>query len=185
MAADAVDAAVQGLDRTVGPSVTADVPLVGAVGWPALWNQRHLLARRSGLHQERVEHLLRRYGVLTEQVLALVAADPSLAEPLPEADDYLRAEVVYSAGHEGARHVDDVLTRRTRISIESWDRGVAAAEVVAELMGDVLGWSAARREAEVERYHERVAAERASQQLPDDASADAARLGAREVALPG
>jgi glycerol-3-phosphate dehydrogenase len=185
MAADAVDAAVQGLGRAVGPSVTADVPLVGAVGWPAVWNQRHLLAQRSGLHQERVEHLLRRYGVLTEQVLDLVATDPGLAEPLPGADDYLRAEVVHSTANEGARHVDDVLTRRTRISIESWDRGLAAAEVAAELMGDVLGWSTSRREAEVERYRERVAAERASQQLPDDATADAARLLAREVPLPG
>ena len=27
--------------------------------------------------------------------------------------------------HEGARHLDDVLTRRTRISIEAWDRVAA------------------------------------------------------------
>ena len=43
----------------------------------------------------------------------------------PGAEDYLRAEVVYAVSHEGARHLDDVLTRRTRISIETFDRGVA------------------------------------------------------------
>jgi glycerol-3-phosphate dehydrogenase len=78
-----------------------------------------------------------------------------------------------------------VLTRRTRISIESWDRGLAAAPVVADLMGDVLGWPAERRAHEVELYRERVAAERASQQLPDDVSADRARLAARESVTTG
>ena len=118
-------------------------------------------------------------------MLALVQADRSLAEPLPGADDYLRAEVVYSTRAEGARHLDDVLTRRTRISIESWDRGLAAAPVVAELMGDVLAWPAERRAHEVELYRERVEAERASQQLPDDVSADRARLAARDSVVTG
>jgi glycerol-3-phosphate dehydrogenase len=185
MAEDAVDEAVRALDRTVGPSVTANVPLLGAVGWPAPWNQRAALAASSGLHVARIEHLLGRYGALVEEVLALVEADRSLAEPLPGADDYLRAEVVYSTRAEGARHLDDVLTRRTRISIESWDRGLAAAPVVADLMGDVLGWPAERRAHEVELYRERVAAERASQQLPDDVSADRARLAARESVTTG
>jgi glycerol-3-phosphate dehydrogenase len=185
MAEDAVDEAVRALDRTVGPSVTENVPLLGAVGWPAPWNQRAQFAASSGLHVARIEHLLGRYGALVEEVLALVETDRSLAEPLPGADDYLRAEVVYSTRAEGARHLDDVLTRRTRISIESWDRGLAAAPVVAELMGDVLGWSAERRAHEVELYRERVEAERASQQLPDDVSADRARLAARESVVTG
>lgn len=183
MAEDAVDEAVRGLDRTVGPSVTDNVPLAGAIGWPAPWNQRQLMAERHAVHVARVEHLLGRYGALTEDVLALVDADRSLAEPLPGADDYLRAEVVHAAAAEGARHLDDVLTRRTRISIESWDRGLAAAPIVADLMGDVLGWSAEQRAREVQLYTDRVAAERASQELPDDVSADRARLAAGEIAL--
>ncbi|NED06086.1 glycerol-3-phosphate dehydrogenase, partial [Streptomyces sp. SID6648] len=68
------------------------------------------------------------------------AADPSLGEPLTGAEDYLRAEVVYAASHEGARHLDDVLTRRTRISIETFDRGTRCAQEAAELMAPVLGW---------------------------------------------
>jgi glycerol-3-phosphate dehydrogenase len=44
----------------------------------------------------------------------------------------------------GARHLDDVLTRRTRISIETFDRGVGAAPEAARLVAGVLGWDEAR-----------------------------------------
>ncbi|MEU1803842.1 glycerol-3-phosphate dehydrogenase/oxidase [Streptomyces sp. NPDC019937] len=181
MAKDAVDEAVHGLDQRVGPCVTEDVPLVGAVGYQALWNARARMARRTGLHVARVEHLLNRYGALTEEVLELIAADPSLGEPLTAADDYLRAEVVYAASHEGARHLDDVLTRRTRISIETFDRGTRGAREAAELMAPVLGWGPEQIDKEVEHYEKRVEAERESQRQPDDLTADAARLGAPDI----
>jgi len=185
MAKDAVDEAVHGLvrdlERAVPASVTADVPMLGAEGWDALWNQRHVLARRAGLHPVRVEHLLNRYGSLVHEVLDLIDADPSLGEALPGADDYLCAEIVYAASHEGARHLDDVLTRRTRISIETFDRGLGACDKTAWLMADVLGWSKEQVDVEVEHYRQRVAAERESQQMPDDETADAARLGAPDV----
>jgi glycerol-3-phosphate dehydrogenase len=100
---------------------------------------------------------------------------------LPGADDYLCAEIVYAASHEGARHLDDVLTRRTRISIETFDRGLGACDKTAWLMADVLGWSKEQVDVEVEHYRQRVAAERESQQMPDDETADAARLGAPDV----
>jgi glycerol-3-phosphate dehydrogenase len=187
MARDAVDEAVRALDAKVPPSVTDEVPLLGAEGYAALWNQRRTLAERSGLHRARVEHLLHRYGTLVHEVLALLAEDAAspqpqgLAEPLPGADDYLRVEVVYAVTAEGARHVDDVLTRRTHTSIETWDRGVAAAPVVAGLMAPLLGWDAAHEALEVEHYLARVAAERQAQEQPDDETADAARLGAPDV----
>ncbi len=181
MAKDAVDAAVHGLDGKVPESCTDRVPLVGAEGFTAAENQKHRTAERTGLHVARIEHLLSRYGTLVHEVLALVEQDRSLGDPLDGAEDYLRAEVVYAASHEGARHLDDVLARRTRISIETFDRGVRAAPVAAELMGRVLGWSEQQTTREVEHYLKRVAAERESQQQPDDASADAARLGSPEI----
>jgi len=133
------------------------------------------------VHRVRVEHLLNRYGVMTDELLDLIRATPTLADPLPGADDYIGAEVVYAATHEGALHLDDVLARRTRISIEAWDRGVAAAPVAAKLMGDALGWDAARVESEIAHYLKRVEAERASQEQPDDASADRVRLAVPDV----
>ena len=108
----------------------------------------------------------------------MLRADPSLAVPLPGADDYLAVEARYAVTHEGALHLEDVLTRRTRISIEAWDRGVAAAPEVADLMAALLGWSDEDKQRELDRYLARVTAERASQTKPDDDSAEAARLEA-------
>ncbi|MBQ1445468.1 glycerol-3-phosphate dehydrogenase/oxidase [Arthrobacter russicus] len=181
MAKDAVDEAVRTLDERVPESCTETIPLLGAVGYQAAWNRRNRTAEETGVHVARLEHLLGRYGSMTSEVLAIIAADPSLAEPLPGAEDYLRAEVVYAATHEGALHVSDVLTRRTRISIESWDRGVAAAPVVADLLAPILGWSKAVKDAETKKYLARVEAELLSQEQPDDASADAVRLAVEDV----
>ncbi|MEF3119156.1 glycerol-3-phosphate dehydrogenase/oxidase [Streptomyces chrestomyceticus] len=181
MAKDAVDEAVHGLDQRVAECVTEDTPLVGAEGYKARWNARAHTAARTGLHVVRVEHLLNRYGSLADEVFELVLADPGLGEPLAAADDYLRAEVVYACTHEGARHLDDVLTRRTRISIETFDRGTRSARECAELMAPVLGWDADQVDREVQHYEKRVEAERESQRQPDDLTADAARLGAPDI----
>jgi len=182
MAKDAIDAAVSALDGKIADSVTEDIALLGAEGYQAAWNKRSKIARKFGVHTVRIEHLLNRFGTLTDELLDLISANPELAEPLPGADDYLAAEVVYAASHEGALHLEDVLARRTRISIEAWDRGVSAAPVAARLMAGVLGWDEARIEREVANYLRRVAAERASQEQPDDESADRIRLEAPDIA---
>ncbi len=181
MARDAVDEAVRAIDAKVPPSVTESIPLLGAEGFAAMKNARHLLAQRYGVHVARVEHLLGRYGSLATEVLDLFAGDPTLGEPLAGASDYLRAEIVYAASHEGARHLDDLLARRTRVSIETFDRGIGAMEEAARLAAPVLGWSDAQVTREVEHYRKRVEAERESQTMPDDETADSARMGAPEV----
>jgi glycerol-3-phosphate dehydrogenase len=182
MAADAVDEAARTMDARVPDSCTNELPLLGAEGYRALWNQRRALAVTAGVHVARIEHLLNRYGSCVNDLLDMLRADPALAAPLPGADDYLAVEVRYAVTHEGARHLDDVLARRTRISIESWDRGVAAAPVAAALMTDVLGWDDATRQSEIDHYRVRVEAERVSQTKPDDTTAEAARLGAPDIA---
>ena len=183
MAQDAVDAAAQSLERSgqdVGGSITDRVPLIGASGFEARTNQRVALARSSGLPVARIDHLLGRYGGLVDEVLAIVARDPALGEPLEGTEDYLAAEVVYAVSQEGARHLDDVLTRRTRISIETFDRGTASARPAAALMAGVLGWDDSRVDEEVDHYLRRVEAERQSQQKATDQEADEARVRAPE-----
>jgi glycerol-3-phosphate dehydrogenase len=185
MARDAVDAAGHSLSSSGGAgvraSITDRVRLLGADGYETRANQRVLLARRSGLHVARIDHLLGRYGGLVDEVLDLVARRPDLAAPLDGAEDYLAAEVVYAVTHEGARHLDDVLTRRTRVSIETFDRGVAAAPAAARLMAGELGWSPATVQEEVEHYLRRVEAERRSQLMATDQEADEARVQVSDI----
>jgi glycerol-3-phosphate dehydrogenase len=183
MAKDAVDVAARTLRKTVGdpgPSITDRVPLLGAQGFEARTNQRVSLARASGLDIGWIDHLLGRYGGLVDEVLPLLIDRPELAEPLIHAPDYLCGEVVYAVTHEGARHLDDVLTRRTRISIETFDRGALCAPQVAELMASVLDWDRARLVEEVDHYLRRVEAERQSQEKLTDQEADEARVQAPE-----
>jgi glycerol-3-phosphate dehydrogenase len=181
MGKDAVDAAVRSLNRRVPPSVTHETPLLGADGYRALVNRTEGLAAETGLHPARIEHLLGRFGSRLFELTEQIAADPELAEPLPGCDDYLAVEVLHAVTHEGAQHLDDVLARRTRISIEAWDRGLAAAEPAARIMAEPLGWDEETIAREVELYRDRVAAERESQQMPDDKAANVARTSAPDV----
>jgi len=181
MAADAVDAAAEDLPRRVAPSCTDRVPLLGADGYFAMRNQVDALAAEYGLHPYRVRHVLDRYGSMIRDVLDPGLVEGALLETVPGAPDYLMAEIRYAVTHEAALHLEDVLTRRTRISIEYPHRGVECAVEVADLVGAILGWDAADRAREVAQYTARVDAERASQSRIDDEAADAVRTVAPEV----
>jgi glycerol-3-phosphate dehydrogenase len=181
MAADVVDRAARRLGNDVRPSWTDQVPLLGADGYAVMWRDRADIARRHEVPVGALEHLLERYGTLTTEVLELIGTDPALGRTLPGAPEYLAAEVVYAARAEGALHLEDVLTRRTRISVETPHRGVESAPRAAELMGSVLGWERSTVDREVRKYLAQVEAERESQRMLDDRAADAARLGAPEA----
>ena len=111
-------------------------------------------------------HLHSRYGSEARVLLALVEADPTLAEPLVDGLPYLRAEAVYAVRHEMAGSVDDVLTRRTRARLQARDASAAAAAAVAALIAPELGWSAQQAEADAARYEALVEAERVAADLP-------------------
>ncbi len=181
MADDAVNAARADLGAGVPDSVTHQIPLLGAEGYHALTNQVDKLAAAHGLPEWRVTALLDRYGSLITELFDLCAEDPSLLKPLPGAEEYLKVELLYGATHEGALHLDDLLARRTRISIETPDRGVAAAGAAAALVGPVLGWDEARMRDEETAYSSRVTAERESQQELDDQEANAERQVAPDI----
>ena len=183
MAEDAVDHATRDFPERVPPSVTAETPLIGAEGFRALQNRRAALAQRYALEPQRVDHLLHRYGSAVDEVMALVEGAPDLARPIDGADEYLRVEARFAASHEGALHLEDVLARRTRISIETEDRGLAAAEPVARLIAPVLGWDEEQIAREVELYRELIAAERAAQQQATDREADAVQVGVPDVRM--
>jgi glycerol-3-phosphate dehydrogenase len=152
MARDVMDAALADFGRWVPASVTDQLPLLGADGLAAAAAEAERLAEDYGLPWEAVEHLLDRYGTLTEEVLELTRDDPALAQPVAGGHPYLGAEVAYAVTHEGALHVEDVLVRRVRLFIETGTRGADAVGPVTRIMGDLLGWDNRQRAAETERY---------------------------------
>ncbi|MDR5712798.1 glycerol-3-phosphate dehydrogenase/oxidase [Nesterenkonia flava] len=172
MAQDVVDFAVNGSfkDRA---SLTEVMPLLGAVGYGEWTARAEEIAAAHGWDRGRVERLLHRYGSLTGEVLDLIADDDSLGRALEYAPSCLRAEIVYACTHEGALHVDDLLTRRTRLIHEVPDRGAAAAEEVAGLAAGVLGWDEERRRAEISAYRDFIHAQKQAEQLASDAEAAA------------
>lgn len=174
MAMDAVDAAVVDGSLPVGPSTTSGVRLLGAEGFEVRKNQRATLAATHGVSEAVVDHLLGRYGGMVDELLGLVDTDRALAEPVVGAPGYLAAEVVFAVTHEGARHLDDVLLRRTRAGIETADSGRAAAPAVATVMAALLGWDAETVEAEIDAYGHIADLEYAAADRPAD-DAEAAR----------
>ena len=124
---DAVDKAVEDIAKKVPGSVTEHTPLLGADGYHALANQIPALALRLGISEAQVDHLLGRYGSLIFEVLAPAHDDPTLLEPIPGAEQYLKAEAVYAVTHEGAllsgRHSStDGYGYRWNTPIAGWDR---------------------------------------------------------------
>lgn len=178
MARDAVDATSEDLDRPLPPSPTADLPLIGATGFHGLASQAERLSHQSGLPTDVIRHLLRRHGDRIGEVLDLAATRPDLSRPLAAGHRYLRAEVTHAAAAEGALHLDDVLTRRTRLSVEARDRATGVAHDAAVLMATELGWTDDQISEEVQRYQERGDAEQSSHRQPDDVAANAIRLAA-------
>jgi glycerol-3-phosphate dehydrogenase len=171
MARDVVDAAVVGLPRPVPLSVTGQLPLLGADGLPAVLASAGRLAADYDVPPTVAGHLITRYGTLATEVLDLVSADKTLGRPLLDGYPYLRAEVAYAVTHEGALHAEDVLARRVRLLIESFDAGLAAAPEVVAVMAGLLGWNRRRRAAELRRYQ-------------DFANANAAALAPAPPAAP-
>ena len=150
MAEDTVDAAVKVIGapvgRRAGRSRTRRLALRGADGWEEA--------------READAHLAERYGGEAGVLAAMVAADPSLADPLVPGLPYRRVEGVYAARYEMATTLDDVLSRRTRARLHARDATAAAAEDVAALVGGELGWSAEERAAQVAAYRAAAARER-------------------------
>ena len=78
----------------------------------------------------------------------------------------------FGARYEMAMSVEDVLGRRTRLSLIDWAHGMNAAPDVAAILGDALGWDAAERA-------RRLQAERGDQ-VPGDGFAFAIRVAGQQ-----
>ena len=152
MARDAVDAAARSMGRELPPTPTATLPLVGAPGWRAVENQLPRLSAEYAVPEPTLRRMLHRYGDELPDVLAPIRDDAALGFPITGTAGYLPVEFRRAVTHEGARTLDDVLTRRTHVAIEDPDAGVGAAEEVAALLAPVLDWDTARQKEEAAAY---------------------------------
>ena len=162
MARDVIDLAVNELRKLSSESVTEKLPLIGADGYFALVQQIERIADESGLDSQTVTHLLNRYGSLISEILDLIKEVPSLGKKLDSDLPYIKAEIYYAVSHEGARTVDDVISRRTRIAFEARNQGLDLADAIAEIIAPVLGWSTKERRASVAAYESLVVRELAA-----------------------
>ncbi|MDQ0096041.1 glycerol-3-phosphate dehydrogenase/oxidase [Paeniglutamicibacter psychrophenolicus] len=120
MAQDAVDAAAARLGVST-PSRTRRLPLVGAADRDAL------AALRAPAR------LVAKYGTEAPVVHALAGEHPLLAEPLFEGTGITGAELFFAIRAEGATGIEDLLERRTRLSLVPADAARAAGRAAQVL----------------------------------------------------
>jgi glycerol-3-phosphate dehydrogenase len=136
MAEDTVDQAAMlaGLDER--PSVTADLPIHGHHPEPEAFGE------------------LAFYGSDAEEVERLIRSEPGLSERLHPRHPTRAGEVVWSARHEMARTVEDVLSRRTRTLLLDARAAREMAPRVADLLAGELGRDHGWAEEQVRLFHE-------------------------------
>ena len=150
MARDAVDVALEG-QSGAARSATADLALLGAAPRPELDRLAAALAEETGMDSEITARLVDRHGSQARDVVAL-GQDLDLLRPLADDVPHLEAEVAWAGRQELAVGLDDVLSRRMRVSMARRDRGASIAPRVAAILGRELGWDEARQQAEVEAF---------------------------------
>ncbi len=92
---------------------TAHAKLPYSVGYELERYVKEQCTRAHGILTETViRRLVRNYGSGTEELLELIQRKPKLAEPIPGAEEILKAEVVYAANSKFAVSLADIVCRR-------------------------------------------------------------------------
>jgi glycerol-3-phosphate dehydrogenase len=103
-----------------------------------------------------VEHLMNTYGGNYRVVLEITRESEGMKETLVRGLPHIEAEVVYAARYEMIATVEDLLARRTRITLLASDHGRSCAMRVATLIGAELGWSHAEIELAIEDFKDKT-----------------------------
>ncbi|MCW2707859.1 MAG: glpA, partial [Frankiales bacterium] len=159
MAKDVVDRIVE-RDGTKARCRTDEINISGTRPMGELLAETRGLARGLGLTQEVAESLVRQCGETASHVLSLVQADRSLGAPLSPHAPHIAAEVVHAARSEGAASVDDVFSRRMRLSLRAKDAALPAAPLAAQLLARELGHDDDWSRRQVDAYADAVRQER-------------------------
>lgn len=150
MAEDAVNAVQQQLGSPVGGCLTREHHLSGSEGYSDAYPQTLVAAH--GVTEAAARHLSEKFGTRAAAVLDLAKREPALAQGLVDGHPAIRAEIAYSARHEMAATLDDVLERRTGLQFFSWEAALAAAPVTAAVMQREMGWDGAQTQKAIDEY---------------------------------
>ena len=104
-------------------------------------------------------HLHQRFGEDAEQIMAMIAERPELADVAIPGLDYVKAELLYSARHEMVTSLIDLLTRRTRAHLMDARATLASAGEIVRLVAPELNWDDHEGERQLEDYSRLVADE--------------------------
>lgn len=152
MAQDAVNAVAIQWSAQAPASTTENLVLAGAEHYsPDHWKK---LQQAFALDPDICQHLASKYGSRAEKVLALTATRPELADRILPEFPFLKAEIVYAVHEEMAMSIRDFMARRIRLEIMDWTAAREATPMVAQWMGECLGWSASKQETEAKNYLE-------------------------------
>ncbi len=167
MAAEVVDEATAVADLRCGESTSHVARLPGARGLANRALDRDFdkrskdLAEGAKLPIEIATRLVDVYGSRADDVAKYAMESRGDAERLSEDSEVIYAEVKYAVTAGQALAVDDVLVRRTSLSLTARDQGLGSAERVADTMASLLGWSSKEAARQVEAYQDAIALTRA------------------------
>lgn len=159
MAKDVVDR-IDARDGRRARCRTDEIPLSGSQPLDVLTAEVVQAAAGLGLEAGTADGLVRQAGEQAHDVLSLVAADPSLGEVLSPSAAHIGAGVVHAARAEGAMTLDDVYSRRLRLSLRARDAGLPSAPLAARLLAAETGRDQAWATAQVAAYTDAVRRER-------------------------
>ncbi|MCU1600146.1 MAG: dependent oxidoreductase [Frankiales bacterium] len=159
MAKDVVDRIVE-RDGAKAKCRTDEISISGTRPMAELLAETRGEARGLGLPEDVAESLVRQCGETASHVLSLVQADRSLGAPLSASAPHIAAEVVHAVRSEGASSVDDVFSRRMRLSLRAKDAALPAAPLAAALLARELGRDELWEQQQVNAYAEAVRQER-------------------------
>jgi len=169
MAKDVVDRIVE-RDGRRARCRTEEIALQGGRPLGPLLEEVRAAAAPLGLSGQVAGSLVRQTGDRAFDVLSLVAADPSLAQVLSPSAPHVAAEVVHAARAEGAVTLDDVYSRRLRLSLRARDAALPSAPRAARLLATETGHGDAWAAAQVAAYTAAVRRERGVLGLPGTAA---------------
>lgn len=153
MARDVVDTVVEKLGRGQKHDLTKAAPLPGGdfVGMDSLIAE----ASRAMNDIALADHLTSSFGSRWAAVWAEISAGTGRV-PLYADLPYTFGELRYSARHEMAPRLGDLLIRRTRIAFETRDHGTQVAPRLAASLATTFGWDANDQRRAVEDYEAEV-----------------------------